>query len=545
MPDWNLASVWELVRDALPDRTALVQGSRRHSWRTFDERAARFGAALRDLGVQPDSKVALYLYNGNEFLEAMYGTLKARAVHVNVNYRYLEAELAYLLDNANAEVLVFHGSLAGPVAAVRDQLTDLRAVVQVDDGHPLLDGAIPYEVLLADHEPLPREERSGDDLWFLYTGGTTGMPKGVMWRNEDLFGTLGENTYPLFGETPPDRSSDAGATAARVAATGQSPVHLPASPLMHGTGVMTAMQTLFLGGTVVTLEGRHFDPDELWSTVARERVTQLAIVGDAFAKPMVRSLEDAEARGQPYDLSSLGLVISSGVIWSAEVKADLAARQPLVLLDSLGSSEGVGFASSITAPGQETSTARFRVGPRTKVLDERGREVAPGSGEQGMLALGGYLPLGYYHDPEKSAATFRTLGGVRYSVPGDWATVDDDGTITLLGRGSVCINSGGEKIYPEEVEEALKRDPAVADCVAVGVPDDRYGEAVTAVVAAEPGQSLDPDRLKTVGGGLARFKWPRHIVVVDEIRRGPNGKVDYSWARRTATAQVEAELPGR
>jgi len=541
MADWNLASVFESVCDAVPERTALVQGSSRRTWRDFDERAARFAAALGALGVEPGAKVALYLHNGNEFLEAMYGGLKARAVHVNVNYRYLETELAYLLDNSDAEVLVFHGSLAGPVAAVRDQLPGLRAVVQVDDGSPLLDGAIDYETLLAEHDPAPRQGRSGDDLWFLYTGGTTGMPKGVMWRNEDLFGTLGENTYPLFGATLPDRSADAGAVAAGVVSSGRAPVHLPASPLMHGTGVMTAMQTLFLGGTVVSLEGRHFDPDELWSTVARERVTQLAIVGDAFAKPMVRALEEAEARGEPYDLSSLGLVVSSGVIWSAEVKAALAERQPMLLLDSLGSSEGVGFASSITAPGQEARTARFRVGPHTKVLDDDGREVTPGSGEQGMLALGGYLPVGYYKDPAKSDATFRAVGGVRYSVPGDWATVDTDGSITLLGRGSVCINSGGEKIYPEEVEEALKRDPAVADCVAVGVPDDRYGEAVTAVVAAEPGRSLDPGNLRAADSGLARFKWPRHIVVVDEIRRGPNGKVDYGWARRTAAARVEQD----
>jgi fatty-acyl-CoA synthase len=539
MGDWNLATVFESVCDTLPERTALVQGPCRRSWRAFDERASRFAAGLAALGARPDSKVALYLYNGNEFLEAMYGTLKAQAVHVNVNYRYLAAELAYLLDNADAEVLVFHGSLAEQVAAVRDRLPALRAVVQVDDGSPRLDGALPYEELLDQHPPMPRTARSGDRWWFLYTGGTTGMPKGVTWRNEDLFGTLGENSYPLFGEkTMPERDGDTGAAAARVVARGRAPVHLPASPLMHGTGVMSSIQTLFLGGTVVTLEGRHFDPDELWGTVERERVTQLAIVGDAFAKPMVRALAAAEARGRPYDLSSLGLVISSGVIWSAEVKAELQQRQPMFLLDSLGSSEGVGFASSITAPGEQPRTARFRVGPRTKVLTEDGREVTPGSAEQGILALGGYLPLGYYKDAAKTDATFRTIGGVRYSVPGDWATVEADGTITLLGRGSVCINSGGEKIYPEEVEEWVKRDPTVADCVAVGVPDDRYGEAVTVVVAAEPGAVLDPERLKDVGDGLARFKRPRHVVVVDEIPRGANGKADYGWARTTASTVV-------
>ena len=543
MADWNLASIFESVRDAMPDRPAIAQGGRRHSWAAFDERASRFAAALGGLGVGPDAKVALYLYNSNEFLESMLGTLKARAVHVNVNYRYLDEELAYLLENSDAEVLVFHAALAETVAAVRDRLPRLRAVIQVDDGSATLDGALAYEELLAAHDPMPRIERSSDDLWFLYTGGTTGLPKGVMWRNEDLYGTLGGNTYPLFGEGLPERSADAGALAARIVATGTAPTLIPGSPLMHGTGVMTSIQTLFLGGSVVTLEGRHFDPDELWQTVERERATQLAIVGDAFAKPMLRALDAAEARGAAYDLSSLNLVVSSGVIWSAEVKAALQAHQPMVLLDSLGSSEGVGFGASITSPGEQARTAAFRAGSRTKVLTEHGDEVAPGSGEQGLLALGGYLPSGYYKDPEKSAATFKVFHGQRYSIPGDWAQIEVDGTITLLGRGSVCINSGGEKIYPEEVEEAVKRDPAVADCVAVGVPDERFGEAVTAVVAPEPGTRVDADRLMKTSSGLAHYKRPRHVVVVDEIKRGPNGKPDYRWARDTATEQLG--LPAR
>jgi acyl-CoA synthetase (AMP-forming)/AMP-acid ligase II len=543
MADWNLASIFESIGDTMPDRPAIAQGDRRWSWTGFDDRAARFAAALDGLGVQPDAKVALYLYNGNEFLEAMFGTLKARAVHVNVNYRYVEDELAYVLENSDAEVLVFHGALAATVATVRDRLPRLRAVIQVDDGSPALDGALGYEALLATHDPMPRVERAPDDLWFLYTGGTTGLPKGVMWRNEDLFGTLGGNTYPLFGEGLPERSAHAGPLAERIVATGASPILIPASPLMHGTGVMTSIQTLFLGGSVVTLEGRHFDPDELWRTVERERATQLSIVGDAFAKPMIRALEAAEDRGAPYDLSSLNLVISSGVIWSAEVKAALQARQPMVLLDSLGSSEGVGFGASITSPGEEAHTATFRAGSRTKVLTEQGDEVEPGSGEQGLLALGGYLPGGYYKDPEKSAATFKVFHGERYSIPGDWARIEVDGTINLLGRGSVCINSGGEKIYPEEVEEAVKRDPSVADCVAVGVTDDRFGEAVTAVVAAEPGGCVDTDRLLQESGGLARYKRPRHVVVVDEIKRGPNGKADYRWARRTATDQLGLPTP--
>jgi len=536
--DWNFASVWESVSDALPDRVALVQGDRRRTWQEFDDRAARLAAALRSLGLGPDSKVASYLYNSNEYLEGMYGTLKLRAVPVNVNYRYLEDELAYLLENSDAEVLLFHGSLGERVASVRERLPKLEAVVQVDDGSPHVEGALRYEELLDAHDPMERVERSGDDYWFLYTGGTTGMPKGVMWRNGDLFGSLADAVVNLLGGEPPASPAEAGAFAAQVAEAGKAPVHLPASPLMHGTGVMSSMQTLFAGGTVVTLEGRHFDPHELWSTVERERVTQMAIVGDAFAKPMVRALEEAQRRGQPYDLSSLFLVISSGVMWSAPVKQALQSFHPMICYDSLGSSEGVGFANSITVPGQDAETAKFVIGTRTKVFTDDGREVKPGSGEIGMLALGGYMPSGYYKDPEKSARTFRTFGGARYSVPGDWATVEEDGTITLLGRGSMSINSGGEKIYPEEVEEAVKAAPGVADCVVVGVPDERFGEAVTAVVAPEPGTELDSTKVKTAGDSLAHFKRPRHVVVVDTIPRGPNGKADYNWAKETATAQV-------
>ncbi len=535
MPGWNLASVWESIADAVPDRPALVQGDTTRTWSAFDDRAARLGAALSALGVEPGAKVAFYLYNGNEYLETTFAVAKARATHVNVNYRYAEDELAYLLENSDAEVLVFHGSLGDRVAAVRDRFPRLRAVVQVDDGAPPVEGALRYEELIAAHDPMPRIERSGDDEWFLYTGGTTGMPKGVIWRHEDLFGALAGQVFPVLGAPIPETAADAGTVALDVIARGRAPVHLPASPLMHGTGAMTSFQALFVGGTIVTLEGRHFDPDELWRVVGRHRVTQMAIVGDAFGKPMVRALEAAEAAGDPHDLSSLVLIVSSGVMWTPEVKAALMERQPLFCIDSLGSSEGVGFATNLSAPGQDIETAKFSIGPDTKVLTEDGREVAPGSGERGMLALGGYLPSGYYKDPSKSAGTFRVVDGVRYSIPGDWATVEADGTVTLLGRGSVSINSGGEKIYPEEVEEAVKRDVAVRDCLVVGVPDDRFGEAVTAVVAPEPGATVDPGRIVTDAcASLARFKRPRHVVVVDEIRRGPNGKADYAWAKQTA-----------
>ncbi|MGQ0802561.1 MAG: acyl-CoA synthetase [Actinomycetota bacterium] len=538
---FDFASVFESVADVLPDRVALVRGDRRHTWGEFDDRSARLAGALSELGLGPDSKVASYLYNSNEYVEGLQATFKMRGVPVNVNYRYLEDELAYLLDNSDAEVVLFHGSLAEQVDAVRGRLPQLKAAVQVDDGSPHLDGALAYEELIADTKPMERIERSGDDYLFLYTGGTTGMPKGVMWRQEDLFWSLAEGVYPLVGLPLPESPADCGPIASQSAEQGLPPVvHLPASPLMHGTGQFTTFQSMFLGGTIVTLESRRFDPDELWRVVARERVTNMAIVGDAFAKPMLRALEDAEARREPYDISSVALLISSGVIWSAPVKEAFMKRQPMICYDSLGSSEGVGFANSISAPGAETKTAKFTIGAHAKVLTDEGREVEPGSGEIGLLAVGGRIPAGYYKDPEKSAATFRELAGTRWSIPGDYAAVEADGTITLLGRGSVSINSGGEKIYPEEVEEAVKHHPAVADSVVVGVPDERFGEAVTAVVSLRPGESAsEGDIMGAVeASGLARFKRPRHVVMVDDVPRAPNGKADYKWAKTTAVDRL-------
>jgi 3-oxocholest-4-en-26-oate---CoA ligase len=532
--DWNLATAFESVCDALPDRIALIQGDRRVSWRSFDERAARTAAAFSAAGLKPGAKVASYLYNCNEYTEALYGTFKMRGVPVNVNYRYLEDELVYLLDNSDAEALLFHGSLGDQVAKIRDRAPLVKLWIQVDDGSPRQEFAVEYEDLLARHEPMDRIERSGDDLYFLYTGGTTGMPKGVMWRNADLFSVLGDGAYPLVGLTRPDTMAEVGTLAKSLVDAGANRVHLPASPLMHGTGAFTSFQALFLGSGLVTLVGRHFDAHELWETVQRERVTQMAIVGDAFAKPMLRALEEAEAKGIPYDVSSVELIISSGVMWSAEVKHGLMRRGAFVCYDSLGSSEGVGFAGSISVPGSEQKTAKFTIGTHTKVFTDNGVEVVPGSGEVGRLAVGGNIPLGYYKDEEKSDATFLVIDGSRWSVPGDFAGVEADGTITLLGRGSAVINSGGEKIYPEEVEESVKMHPAVADCLVVGVPDERFGEAVTAVVSLRPGEQATPEELGAAMESLARFKRPRRFVIVDKVVRGPNGKADYKWAKAAA-----------
>ncbi|MGZ4795022.1 MAG: acyl-CoA synthetase [Acidimicrobiia bacterium] len=539
MTEWNFATVWEAIADAQPDRLALAQGERHRTWREWDERSSRLAAAFAELGVGVDGKVASYLYNSIEYLEGAFATWKCRAAPVNVNYRYLEHELQYLLENSDADVLLFHGVLGDQVAKVWREIPTLKAIVQVDDGHPLVDGALRYEDLVAGHEPAARVEKSGDDLYILYTGGTTGMPKGVMWRNEDLFDSLIPSVLGLFGVDAPESPADFAGVVEQVRAAGRTPVHLPASPLMHGTGFMSSLQALCAGGTIVTLESRSFDAHELWRAVEHEHVTQMAIVGDAFGKPMVRALEEAEIDNAPYELASLGLIISSGVMWSAEVKEALMARAQCLCLDSLGSSEGVGFAQQISAPGAKATTAKFSIGANSKVLTEDGREVEPGSDERGLLALGGPIPLGYYKDPAKSAATFKTFGGKRYSIPGDWAMVAEDGTIELLGRGSVSINSGGEKIFPEEVEEAVKKHPAIADAVVVGVPDDKFGEAIAAVVAFRPDESATPAEINdVVRANISTFKAPRHVVVVDVVPRGPNGKADYAWAKKIAMERV-------
>ena len=533
--NWNLASVFESVADELGDRTALVNGAVRRTWTEFDERSARLAAALAAAGLGPNSKVAQYAYNSNEYSEGVYATFKLRAIPVNVNYRYTEDELLYLLDNSDAEALIFHGSLGEQVAKVMDRAPRLKIAIQIDDGSQHVEGCAKYEDLIAENEPMARIERSGDDLYFLYTGGTTGMPKGVMWRSEDLFGTLSESVYPLHGLAMPATSDGAGPIARQIVENGAPAVHLPGSPLMHGTGAFTSFQTLFTGGAVVTLTKRSFDPHEMWEAVARERVTQMAIVGDAFCKPMIAALKEAETAGTPYDTSSLGLLISSGVMWSAESKAEIMALASCMCLDSLGSSEGVGFGNSMSMPGAESKTAKFTIGGKAAVLRDDGTPVEPGSGEIGVLALGGHIPLGYYKDEVKSAGTFKVMGGVRYSVPGDMAQVEADGTITLLGRGSVCINSGGEKIFPEEIEEVVKLQPGVADCLCVGLPDDRFGEMVTAVVTPAVGATLDPDTLTAGLGSLARYKHPRKWVFTNQVLRAPNGKADYKAAKALAT----------
>ncbi len=539
----NLADTWEAVADALGDEVALIQGDHSETFRQFETRAARLAGALRAHGVAPQAKVALYLFNANEYLESCFAAFKLRAVPVNVNYRYLADELHYLLDNADAEVLVYHGALAERVAAVRERLPKLRVLVQVTttdaDRVPLLPGAIDFEAFLASGEPAPRMERSPDDLIFLYTGGTTGLPKGVMWRHADLFRVLSQS-YQAIGEVP-TTAAEAGDIARRMREMGVSGPCLAAAPLMHGMAWFTSMGRLMTGSTVVSLAKRSFDAHELWGLVQQHRVAMCVIVGDAFARPMVRALEEAEAKGTPYDISSLMVVVSGGVMWTPIFKQAFLDRGVPMLIDGLGSSEATGIGMMISTAGAELETAKFQLNPTTRVFTEAGRAVQAGSGEIGLLAVAADsgIPLGYYKDESKTAATFKVIDGVRYSIPGDWARIEADGSITLLGRGSVCINTGGEKVFPEEVEEVVKLHPAVEDCTVVGLADESWGERIVAVVAFSSGCSAtEAELIATAREKLAAYKAPKQIVVVERIVRSPAGKADYRWAKETAARQA-------
>jgi acyl-CoA synthetase (AMP-forming)/AMP-acid ligase II len=528
---WNFADVWERISERLPDAPAQLHGDRSFTWRELDRRADGVAATLLAAGVAEQDKLAQYLFNGPEYLESTFGAFKAGLATVNTNYRYAADELVYLWDNADVVAVVFHAAFTEQCAAIRDRVPRVRTWLWVDDGSGSRpDWALDYEAATAsaDGRVIGPWGRSGDHLLLLYTGGTTGMPKGVMWRQDDLFGALDANNRRRM---PPEQDLDA--IGARSITPG--PRNLPAAPLMHGTGLFNAMSNLMLGGSVITMTGRHFDPVELLDTIEHRRVQSTSIVGDAFAKPLVRALD---AEPDRWDISSLRVIVSSGVMWSAETKASLLRHNPrLIMVDALGSSEAIGMATNTTTADSVGRTATFELSASTRIVTEDGRDVVAGSGERGRIALRGFTPIGYYKDPQKSADTFQVIDGVRYSIPGDWAEIDADGTVRLLGRGSQCINTGGEKVYPEEVEEILKLHPSVADAAVVGVPDERFGEAITALVEAAPGQVVDEATLVAhVKARLAHYKAPKRVIAVDAVGRAANGKLDY---RRLKTEAIE------
>ncbi|HEV3265385.1 MAG TPA: AMP-binding protein [Acidimicrobiales bacterium] len=551
MTKWNFADVWETVAETLPEAPALTQGSRTQSWKDTDRRADNVARWLLGAGVAKQDKVALYLYNCPEYLEATFAIFKVGLVPINTNYRYADNELAYLWENADAVAVVFHGVFTERIEGVRDRVPGIRSWLWVDDGtSPCPSWAVAYDSVAADdasgdgagdagERTRAPWGRSPDDLNLLYTGGTTGMPKGVMWRQDDLFALLNGSGFRQYGE-------EAGVEGVRQSLSEQGPgmTLLPACPLMHGTGGFTALECLSEGGRVVLLASRQFDAIELLDTVEREKVNGLIIVGDAFAKPILAALEADPDR---WDLTSLMGIISSGVMWSEETKQGLLRHHPnMLLVDAFSSSEALGMGSSVSSGASAAHTAQFTLGPFVRVLDPDGHDVVPGSDQPGVLALGGRIPLGYYKDEAKTAATFRTIDGARYSIPGDYAEVREDGSIHLLGRGSVVINTGGEKVFPEEVEEAIKTVDRVHDAVAVGIPNERFGEEIIAAVELAPGTpegSVSEEAIiEHVKGQLASYKAPRRVRFVATIGRSPSGKVDYARIRAETAAWVGVEL---
>jgi fatty-acyl-CoA synthase len=533
---WHLADVFETVAALVPDQLALIDGRTRRTWREYEDRSARLAAALVARAIAPDAKTAIYAYNSPEYLEAQFASFKARAVPINVNYRYVEEELTYLFDNADVEAVFFDARFAPRLAAIRDRLPGLKTFIQIDDGSgESLPGAEDFEALIAAHDPLPRLDYSEDDIYMLYTGGTTGMPKGVMYRHGDMAEAIA--AFRLGPEVEPT-AANLTAMVEMVKAGGAPPVVLPACPLMHGTGMWVgAFAGHFMGGAIATMRDEKFDPHAIWRFVAEQRVNAVVIVGDAFAKPMLAALREAEAQGRRYDLSSLMAMASSGLMFSTDVKLGLLEYADIEITDAFGSTEGSMGKSVVSRTLPPGETARFQLNDTTRVFDENDEEIQPGSNKIGMIGNGGYTPIGYYKDPEKSARTFRTIRGVRYSFPGDFAQVAADGTLILLGRGSMCINTGGEKVYPEEVEEVLKAHDSVWDALVVGVPDDRFGERIVAVVSAGAGAAIDQSALIDFARTrLAGYKMPRQLVVVDQVQRAANGKSDYKWAKEVALA---------
>lgn len=533
MSGWNIADLLGVVAEEVGDAPAVVQGDRRLSWREFDARTEALATQLIAAGLRRQDKVVQYLRNCPEYVESFAAALKASLVPVNTNYRYGPDELTYLWQNADAAAVVFAGSFGPTIERMRGAVPSVRLWLWVDDGSDECPRwAMPYEAAMSAPAMAQRSvKRDGDDLVLLYTGGTTGLPKGVMWRQDDLVVLLGNAANARYPDRP-----DLAFARERVAAAGRR--HLPAAPLMHGAGVLTCLPVMMRGGTVVLLEGASFRAEELLDTVERERVNSVGWVGDAFARPVLEALDREPER---WDLSSWSIVTSGGVLFSEEVKRGLLRHLPsLLIADVYGSSEAIAAARSITTAKSAQVRRSFAVGGAVAVLDPEDRPVVPGSGQVGRVAYAGRSPVGYYKDESKSAETFRSVGGQRFVMTGDSATVDTDGAIVLLGRGSSCINTGGEKVYPEEVEEVLKRHPSVADAVVLGLSDERFGESVAAVVQLVAGAQLDLTRLQDhVRDHLAGYKVPRRIAVA-QVVRGPSGKVDLAAARRSLAKDAAA-----
>jgi len=546
--EFNLAQVHEAVAAAIPDRECIVWRDRRLTYADVAERSRRLANHLIASGLSVSREradlaghesgqahLACYLHNGNEYIESMLGAYKARVAPFNVNYRYVAEELRYLLTDAGAEAIVFHSAFAECLGEVLPDLPRLTVLLQVDDGSgaALLPGATWYEdALAAASDDLPEVTWSPDDLYVLYTGGTTGMPKGVLWRQADIFvGAMGGRNLATGSEW---ESLDEIVAAAVNGGSGL----LPAPPFMHGAGHWLAFNAMNGGNTICLQDDTVvFDPADVWATIGRERANILLIVGDAFGRPLVDELERAVAEGTPYDLSSMLLVISGGAPLNSTLKDRFLAQLPTVMvMDAVGASETGSQMSHMSGAGQSATTGTFTPGPGAAVVsDDLSRALDPGHEEVGWLAQRGRVPLGYLGDAEKTARTFPVIDGVRYSVPGDRARLTAAGIIELYGRDSATINSGGEKIFAEEVEQAIAHHPDVYDVVVAGRPSERWGNEVVAIVQLREG--AEPDEASLIAEAaehVARYKLPKAIRFVSEIVRSPAGKADYRWAKEQA-----------
>ena len=528
---FNLADLFEEVADAAPDRTALVAGDARRTYRELDERATRLANHLVSIGVTRGDHVAVHSMNRVEWVEAFFACFKISAVPINVNYRYMETELQYLYENADCVAVIVERQFRSRLDAVLADLPSVRAVVEI--------GA-EYEAALAAASPIrhtPEQrgwDRSGDDLYMLYTGGTTGMPKGVMWRHEDAFyATMNSARGGRLLAQPEDLGDEICAAVA----SGAAPLVMMAlGPMMHGGAQWLMGNGLFVGAKIVIYCERGFNADKILEIASAEHVNSIGTIGDAMARPLAEAMAAAEP-GR-FDLSHLLSFGNGGAPLSAAVREQIKAAAPnLMINDSFGASE-TGFTGGKLDGGEGFSAPRFLMGEHTTVLDDEGQQCAPGV--TGRLARSGHIPLGYYKDEAKTAATFPTFAGRRWVVPGDYARIEDDGSISLLGRGSVCINSGGEKIYPEEVEAALKRNPSVFDAVVIGTPNERWGEQVTAIVQLREGCSVTEAEVqahsRTV---LSDYKTPKAVLFIETLHRTPVGKADYKWAKETALSRLQ------
>jgi acyl-CoA synthetase (AMP-forming)/AMP-acid ligase II len=538
---FNFADLFELAVDKVPDRLALVDARREVTYRELDERATRLAHTLTDLGVRAGDHVGILATNCIEWVESLFAIYKIRAAAVNINFRYVEEELRYLFENSDTVACIYQREYGPLVAAARSAQPRLQHFIRIEWNDSTADDAeldpIEFEAAVAAGSPVRDfPERSDDDLYLLYTGGTTGMPKGVMWRQEDVYFALGGGIDVFTNErvTAPETASEKIDTSQP---RGLVSIILP--PLMHGAGQFSVYRTLFEGNSAVM--PARFDPEEVWQTVAKYAVNVMQVTGDAMARPLADTLERLQGS---IDVSSLVSFGSTAAIFSQTVKEQLQALLPeyLVMTDSVGSTEtgmnGIRFVQKGDAPKEGITSVQAAAD--SVVLDENFEPVEPGSGVVGVLARGGNIPIGYYNDPVKTAETFITdVRGRRWSIPGDYARVEADGRITLLGRGSVSINSGGEKIYPEEVEGALKSHPDVYDVLVVGVSDERWGERVCALLQPRPGREPNLEELREhCRTRIAGYKIPRQLLLVAEVPRLPNGKPDYRSAKDQAKTRA-------